>query len=307
VNGTLAVARYTLIELSRRRILLVFFIIGVLGIAAIGIGLKIIAVVAPNSSSFSGPPGSTPPDPALVSRLLELTFVTQLISVVGFFALLIAFAIGMTAIYHDLESGAAVGIFSKPVSRLAFTAGKIAAAVVAMIVIVGLLSLETRLAMALFGGGVEGALWVETAAAIANATLLMLIVLALSTWMNNIVAAVVAFIYNFVAGSVVVPLHAALGAGQLGDNAYVKAGLNIVYWIVPHPLMSDARRQLARAEYDLFASQASQGQGGPTPQEITQAVNSVPGASGVEDIIWWVFLIALLAALVYLAVRRRQV
>ena len=54
--------------------------------------------------------------------------VSQLIDVIGFFALLIAFAIGMTAIYHDLESGAAVGIFSKPVSRLSFTAGKLAAA-----------------------------------------------------------------------------------------------------------------------------------------------------------------------------------
>jgi ABC-type transport system involved in multi-copper enzyme maturation permease subunit len=305
VNGTLAVARYTLLELSRRRILLVFFIIGVLGIAAIAGAFKIISVASPASVSFGGGIGGpTAPDPATLARLTELQFVTQLINVVGFFALLIAFAIGMTAIYHDLESGAAVGIFSKPVSRLAFTVGKVLAAVIAMIVIVGLLSLETRLVVTLFGGGLEGALWVETVAAVANAGLLMLIVLALSTWMNNIIAAVVAFIYNFVAG-IVGLLHSALVGGNLGDNGFVKAAVDTLYWLVPHHLMSDAQKQLAQAEYDVFVSaQQGQGQGGPTAADF---VNSAPGASDLTDIIWWVFLVALMASLVYLAVRRRQV
>jgi len=302
VNGAFAVARYTVLELSRRRILLVFFVIGVLGIAAIGIALKIISNVSPANVSFSGPNGSTQVDPTKLARLTELTFVTQLIGVVGFFALLIAFAIGMTAIYHDLESGAAVGIFSKPVSRLAFTAGKVLAAVAALVVIVGLLSLETRLVMTLFGGGLEGALWVETVAAVANAALLMLIVLALSTWMNNIIAAVVAFVYNFVA-SIVVALHSQLVGGGLGDNAVVKAVLNTAYWLVPHQLRSDAQRQLAQAEFDLFSSQAPPGQG-PSKGDF---LNSVPGGSDVQDIIWWVFLVVLMATLVYIAVRRRQV
>lgn len=302
MNGTLAVARYTLLELSRRRLLLVFFVIGAVGIAAIGAALKIFASVSPSNISFSGP-GGTPPDPAKLSRLLELTFVTQLIGVVSFFALLIAFAIGMTAIYHDLESGAAVAIFSKPVSRLAFTGGKLAAALVAMIVLIGLLGLETRLVMTLFGGGLEGALWVETVAAVANATLLMLIVLSLSAWMNNIIAAVVAFIYNFVGGGIVVPLHEALAAGQLGDNAFVKTGLNIAYWLVPHPLMSDARRQLVQAEMGIFAGS----QGGPTKDQIAQTISSVPGASGIGDVVWWGFMVVLMGTLVYVAVRRRQV
>jgi ABC-type transport system involved in multi-copper enzyme maturation permease subunit len=299
VNGTLAVARYTLLELSRRRILLVFFVIGALGIAAIGVALKIISNVSPANVSFGGPPGSTPPDPAKLARLTELTFVTQLIGVIGFFALLIAFAIGMTAIYHDLESGAAVGIFSKPVSRLAFAAGKVFAALVAMVVIVGLLSLETRLVMSLFGGGLEGALWVETVAAVANAALLMLIVLALSTWMNNIIAAVVAFVYNFVA-SIVSALHSSMVGGGLGNNSIVKAVLETAYWLVPHQLRSDAQRQVVQAEYDIFSSQ----QGGGPPPDF---VNSVPGASSAADIVWWVFLVVLMATLVYIAVRRRQV
>jgi hypothetical protein len=155
----------------------------------------------------------------------------------------------------------------------------------------------------LFGGGLEGALWVETVAAVANASLLMLIVLALSTWMNNIIAAVVAFVYNAVAGIVVI-LHSALVAGSLGDNALVKTGLNIAYWIVPHHLMSDAKRQLAQAEFDMFSKSIPPGQQGPTAADF---VNTVPGASDAADIIWWAFLVALMASLVYLAVRRRQV
>ena len=299
MNGALAVARYTLLELSRRRILLVFFIIGVAGVAVVGIGLKIFAVISPVNFTTGGPPGSTPPDPAFVNRFIELIFVSTLISVVGFFALLVAFAIGMTAIYHDLESGAAVGIFSKPVSRFAFTAGKLVAAVVAIVVLVGLVGLEARLAMFLFGGGLEGALWVEMLAAVANAVLLMLIVLALSTWMNNIVAAVVAFIYNAVAG-VVVALHAQSAAGQLGDNAIVKAVLDVAYWVVPHDLMSDAARQIVRAQFNAIPVS----EGGPT---VDQMLAGVPGASDLTDILWWIFLLAVTASLVYIAVRRRQV
>jgi ABC-type transport system involved in multi-copper enzyme maturation permease subunit len=301
VNGTLAVARYTLLELTRRRILLVFFIIGAVGIALIGILLKVF------SSAFSGgtfgPPGSAAPDPALISRALELSFINDLIGVLGLFALLIAFGIGMTVIYHDLESGAAVAIFSKPVSRAAFTAGKLIAAIVAMIAIVGVLSIEARLAMLLFGStGIEQALWLEAVAQVANALTVMLLVMALSTWMNNIVAAIVAFIYNGAAG-VVVGLHNQLQAGTLGNNVYLKDGLNVLYWLVPHQLTSDAPRQIARAQFELFSS-ANQGQGGPS---VDQILASIPGASSAGDIIWWAFVILFFTSLVYLAVRRRQV
>jgi ABC-type transport system involved in multi-copper enzyme maturation permease subunit len=299
VNGAGAVALYTLIELTRRRILLVFFIIGALGIAAIGIGLKVFSNAFTGSVTF-GPPGSAPPDPAVLNRFLDLMFINDLVAVLGIFALLVAFAIGMTAIYHDLESGAAVAIFSKPVSRLAFTIGKVAAALVAIVAIVGVLGIEATLVGLLFGGGLETTLAVEIVAQIGNALTLVLLVLALSTWMNNIVAAIVAFIYHAVAG-VVVALHASMVAGFLGDNQLLKYGLDVLYWLVPHQLLSDAPRELVRAEFDLFASQ-NQGGG-----DINQALASVPGPSGAADIAWWLFVIFVMASLVYVAVRRRQV
>ena len=298
MKGTLAVARYTLLDLSRRRILLVFFIIGALGIAAIGIGLKVFSSNFASGVTF-GPPG-TVSDPAKANRFLDLMFVTDLVGALGLFALLIAFGIGMTAIYHDLESGAAVAIFSKPVSRMAFTVGKVGAAVVAMIVIVGALSIEAMLFGFLFGGGLEQTLAAEAVAQVANALTLMLIVLALSTWMNNIVAAIIAFIYNGAAG-VVVALHTQLAAGNLGDNAFLNGGLNVLYWLVPHQLVSDAPRELVKAEIELFSSPDQ-----PRP-DMASALASVPGPSGATDIIWWVFVVALMATLVYIAVRRRQV
>lgn len=299
MNGTAAVARYTLLELTRRRILLVFVIVGALGIALIATALRVFSSLTGNIQ-FSGPAGNA--DPATLNRALQLSFVSDLIGALGLFALLIAFGIGMTAIYHDLESGAAISIFSKPVSRAAFAAGKVGAAIVAMLAIVGLLGIEARLLMFLFGsaGGLDQALWAEIAAQVANAVTLMLLVMALSTWMNNIIAAVVAFIYNAVAG-IVVALHTQDLAGLLGDNGIVKVGLTILYWLVPHELISDAPRQIAKAEIEMFTNR---GNGGPS---VGQTLAGIPGASNAGDIAWWVFGVLVFASLVYFAVRRRQV
>jgi ABC-type transport system involved in multi-copper enzyme maturation permease subunit len=298
VKGTLAVARYTLLDLSRRRILLVFLIIGAVGIAAIGIGLRVFSSAFTSGVRFG--PAGTEVDPAKLNRFLDLMFVTDLVGALGLFALLIAFGIGMTAIYHDLESGAAIAIFSKPVSRLAFTVGKVGAAVAALIAIVGGLSIEATLVGLLFGGGLEQTLAVEAVAQVANAITLMLIVLALSTWMNNIVAAIVAFIYQ-AAGGFVVALHAQMVAGFLGDDAFLKVLLNVLYWLVPRQLTSDAPRELVKAELELFSAPNQ------TNADIAQLLAAVPGASGATDIIWWAFVVAVMATLVYVAVRRRQV
>jgi ABC-type transport system involved in multi-copper enzyme maturation permease subunit len=229
--------------------------------------------------------------------------VNNIIGAVGLFSLLIAFAIGMTVIYHDLESGSAVAIFSKPLSRFAFAVGKFVSATAAMIAIVGVLSLEARLLMLLYGTtGIEGALWIQTVTQVANAITLMLLVMALSTWMNNIVAAIVAFIYNAVSG-IAVALYDQLQTGAFGDNSILHIGLTALYWVVPHPLMSDAQRQIALAEFQLFNTSDTQGQG-PTPDQV---IAGIPGASGAGDVVWWIFVVLVFAGLVYYAVRRRQV
>ncbi|HEY8803346.1 MAG TPA: hypothetical protein VIN00_09735 [Candidatus Dormibacteraeota bacterium] len=291
MNGTMAVARYTLLELTRRRILLVFLILGAAGIVVVGGGLKLLYSFL--SSSAGVAPSNA--DPAAFNRFLELLFLNYIFSALGIFGLLIAYAIGMTAIYHDLDSGAAVSIFSKPVSRLAFTAGKVAAAVTALVVIMGVLALEARFVMFLFGGGLENALTVQAIAVVANTLVVMLLVLALSTWMNNIVAAFVAFVYYNVLSAVVGFIH---NLADVIGNSVVKTVFDIVYWFFPHPLVSSAPGDLVRAQFSVAGSSA---------QNSSQALASVPQASGVGDILWWAFFVCLFAGMVYFAVRRRQV
>jgi ABC-type transport system involved in multi-copper enzyme maturation permease subunit len=291
MNGTLAVARYTLAELSRRRILLVFFIIGAIGIVGLGVGLKILYTVASSSGNIA--PKNV--DPAVFNRFLELTFVNYVFSALATFGLLIAFAIGMTAIYHDLDSGAAVSIFSKPVSRVAFATGKVAAAVAALVVIVGALALEARFVMFLFGGGLENALTGEALAVVGNCVVVMLIVLSLSTWMNNIVAAVVAFVYYNVITGVISFVHNLADNGVITNNV-VKTIFDIAYWLVPHELVSSATGDVAKASITISG-----------PQTNSQALAGIPPASGVGDILWWAFVVCFFAGLVYYAVRRRQV
>ena len=294
MNGTLAVARYTLLELSRRRILLVFFVVGAVGIVLLGIFLKIATSLATRGTTQSAN-GATQLDPAQMNQLLEAVFVSYLLGALGIFALLIAFAIGMTTIYHDLESGTAVSLFSKPISRLAYTIGKISAAVAALVLVVGVLGIEARLAMLLFGGGLEGALTAEVLAVVANTVVVMLIVLALSTWMNNIIAAVVAFIYYDVVAALVVTIRNLAHQGVI-DNGLLKGVFDVLYWVVPHELTSSASGDIVRR---------IQASGGGSANAATLA--AIPSASGAGDILWWAFVVIVFASLVYVAVRRRQV
>lgn len=295
MNGTFAVARYTLLELSRRRILLVFFAVGAVGIVLLAVFLKIATSLATRGTVQSAN-GATQLDPAQMNQLLETLFVSYLLGALGIFALLIAFAIGMTTIYHDLESGTAVSLFSKPISRLAYTIGKISAAVAALVLVVGVLGIEARLAMSLFGGGLEGALTAEVLAVVANTVVVMLIVLALSTWMNNIIAAVVAFIYYDVVASLVVTIRNLAHQGVI-DNGFLKGVFDVLYWVVPHELTSSASGDIARRGIQLS--------GGGSANAATLA--AIPPASGAADILWWAFVVIVFSSLVYVAVRRRQV
>jgi ABC-type transport system involved in multi-copper enzyme maturation permease subunit len=291
VSGAVAVARYTLIELSRRRVLLVFLVIGAVGIALLGIGLKVLYQVLASNPGSAG----ANVDPAALDSFLELLFVSYLFQAVSIFGLLIAYGIGMTAIYHDLESGTAVSIFSKPVSRLAFSAGKVVAAVVALVAIVGILAVEARIVMLLFGGGLENALTGQVAAVVANVVVIMLIVLTLSAWMNNILAAVVAFIYYNVVTGLITTIHLLADSGVLG-NAIVKSTFDVLYWLVPHQLISGAVRELAERQLALANAPVD-----------SQTLASIPAASGWGDIAWWAFTVVFFATLLYWAVRRRQV
>lgn len=291
MNASLAVMRYTLVELTRRRILLVFFVVGAVGIVVLGAGFKILySQIEGNSRGL--PLGVTQ---AEFDRVVQLGFLSDLYGALSIFALLIAYAIGMTAIYHDLDSGSAVGILSKPITRLSFAAGKVVAAVAALVAIVGLLAIEARFVMLLFPGGLEDSLTGEVIAGVANVVVVMLLVLALSTWMNNIVAVIVAFVYYDVVASSVVALRNLLDNGAF-TNSVLKPIFDVLYWFVPHELTSSATGEIAKASIKL------------SPNASTNAaLAAVPAASGPGDVAWWALFVVLFAGLVYYSVRRRQV
>ncbi len=293
MNGALAVARYTLVELSRRRILLVFFIIGAVGLILLGAGLRVLySFVSSSGSTGFGPENA---NPALYDRYVQLMFISYLYSALSTFALLIGYAIGMTAIYHDLDSGAAVSIFSKPITRFGFSVGKIAAAIASLVLIVGALAIEARLVMLLYPGGFEGSLTAQVVVTIANIVVVMLIVLALTAWMNNIVAVIVAFVYYNVVSNTIQALHTLADGGAI-TNRLLKGFFDVLYWLVPHPLVSSAPGDLLRAQLQMSGA----------PSNV-QTAALIPPSSGAGDIAWWAFTVLVFGALVYYSVRRRQV
>jgi len=100
--------------------------------------------------------------------------------------------------------------------------------------------------------------------------------------------------YNVITG-VISAVHGLADSGAF-NNDLVKGVFDVLYWTVPHALVSSAPGDLVRAQIELSN----------TPRG-SQTFAFIPAASGFGDIAWWLFFIVLFAGLVYLAVRRRQV
>jgi hypothetical protein len=79
-------------------------------------------------------------------------------------------------------------------------------------------------------------------------------------------------------------------------NDIVKYIFDVLYWLVPHPLYSSATGDLIRGQMQMS--------GGPVSNQITA---SIPPASGAGDVAWWAATMVVFCALLYYAVRRRQV
>src|SRR5207245_10050010 len=102
-----------------------------------------------------------------------------------------AIAISVSLISQDLDSGAVVSIFSKPVSRLAYALGKLIAAILALLVIILILGIGTQLVVLVNGGGHEGSVLQTFLLIGANQLTQMLLILILTSVMNNVGAAII--------------------------------------------------------------------------------------------------------------------
>jgi len=177
-------------------------------------------------------------------------------------------------INHDLDSGAVISIFAKPVSRSSYTGGKLLAAVSLLLLIAAVFTVGSLAVVAANGGSVYGVVFWTCAALAANIVLLMLLVMVLTVCVNNVVAAAIVLVFHYLAGQVLT-LHAMVQHNVITD-AIAKAMITIAYW----------------GELRF---------GGQNP------IDRLPDASGAIDIwFWFAYVVAICAVLVW-SVRRKQV
>lgn len=284
MTQTLAVARYTLLELARRRLLVVIVAIG--GVLTAGIGL------APHFL-----PGVQTHHDGVVVLL------TGLQGVVPTAMTLCAFAVGMTVINHDLDSGAVVSIFAKPISRPSYTGGKLIAATELLLLIAAIFTVGSLIVVAANGGSVYGVVFWTCAALAANIVLLMLLVMILTVYINNVVAAALVLVFNYLAAQLIA-LHAMVEHNVITDSI-ARALINVAYWGVPHELISNLQRTILQMQLDtkdLVIGASCSGNG-----SCSNPLDRVPGASGTVDVIFWAGYLVALSLVLFRAVRRKQV
>jgi ABC-type transport system involved in multi-copper enzyme maturation permease subunit len=273
--GAATVASYTLLELSRRRLLVLFLVLE--GMLVVGLGVAPLVVQGTPTGEERG------------------LFVLSVLSGVASPALLVcAIGVGMTVIRNDLDSGAIAAILAKPVSRLAYAAGKVSAAALLLLVVAALFAVATTGLMALHGGG---HVWVVPsffAAQAANAAVWMVLVMLLTVYGQNVVAAVVAIAVMFLQ-VVFGELHTLIQSHVITARPWITLS-ETGYWLLPRPLASDLEREVVQASLRLHP--------GSRPAVPLAAV---PGASTAGDVLVWLAYLAAACALLYLALRRKQV
>lgn len=270
-----AVAMYTLVELSRRRLLLLFLVLETLLVAGIGIAPLVVRSAASEEER-------------------ALSVLSTLSGVAGGALLVCAIGLGLAVIRNDLDSGAIVAILAKPVSRLAYAGGKLIAAALLLTALNGLFGVATIGLLALYGGShVEAVPWFFAVLA-ANAVIWMVLVMVLSVYLHNVLAAVVAIAVLFLQ-AVFGELHTLIQSHAITARPWItlaEAG----YWLLPRPLASNLEREVLSASLRLHP-----GNRPPVP------LSAIPGASGAADVLVWFVYLAVACGLLYVALRRKQV
>jgi len=224
-----------------------------------------------------------------------IVMLTALAAEVPYAFTLCAFVVGMTVINHDLDSGAVVSIFAKPMSRSSYTSGKLLASVSLLVLIATIFTVGSLAVVAANGGAVYGVVFWTCAALAANIVLLMLLVMVLTVFLNNVVSAAIVLVFHYLAGQVLT-LHAMVQHNVITD-AIGKALINVAYWGVPHELTSDLQRQIMQLQIDTGELRF----GGSSP------IDRLPNASGAVDIAFWFAYVVAIVLILLWSVRRKQV
>jgi ABC-type transport system involved in multi-copper enzyme maturation permease subunit len=224
-----------------------------------------------------------------------IVILTALDGTVPYALTLCAFAVGMTVINHDLDSGAVVSIFAKPCPRASYTAGKLLAALLLLLSIAAIFTVGSLLVVAVTGGGVYQVVFWTCAALAANIVLLMLLVMVLTVYINNVIAAAIVLVFHFIAGNVLI-LHA-MAQNNVITDSIAKALIKVVYWGVPHELTSTLQRQILELQIGT----------GIVRFRGSSPLDRLPVASGSADIAFWLAYVVAIALILFWSVRRKQV
>jgi len=284
-SKALAVGRYTLTEMSRRRLLIVFVLVAIVLTAALGIAPFVL-------------PGMTSADE-------RASFILSGIARVSGLAIeLCLLAIGMTVISHDLDSGAIVAILAKPMTRFGYASGKLGAAIVLLILLDTIFTLGSMLVVAIHGGGHMAVMFWFFAASSANAMLLMILVMVLTVYLNNIVAAAIVVVFSYVQGNVSI-LYAMVHNHVITDRL-LSGIVDTAYWLFPHQLLSNLDRETAITSFHVTCATGCPELHSPS-QALAQELARLPVASGAGDVVYWFAYLMVLSTILYVAIRRKQV
>lgn len=270
-----AVAMYTLVELSRRRLLVLFVLLECMLLAGLGIA-PLVVHVAPTADERS------------------LVVLSALSGTIGPALVVCAIGVGMTAVRNDLDSGAIVAILAKPVSRLGYAGGKLAAAVVMLIALGGLFAAGSETLLALNGGRYLAVAGLFFAVLIANALIWMVVVMVLTVHLHNVVAAVLALAMLFLQG-VFGELHTLVQSSVITNRGWMVLG-EAGYWLLPRPLATNLEREVAESSMRLHSG-----------NRVLVPLTAIPGASSLGDVGVWSVYLAAVCVLLYLTLRRKQV
>jgi ABC-type transport system involved in multi-copper enzyme maturation permease subunit len=270
-----AVAMYTLLELSRRRLLLLLLVLEGLLVAGIGIAPHVIQNASSGEES-------------------ALTILATISGVASGGLLVCTIGIGMTVIRNDLDSGAIVAILAKPVSRLAYVGGKVAAAALLLVAMDALFGIATIGLVALNGGSTVASVPWFFAITAANALIWLVVVMVVTVYLNNVLGAVVTIGFLFLQG-VFGELHTLIQAHVITARLWITLS-ETGYLLLPRPLASNLEREVSESSMRLHPG-----------SRAAVPLSAIPGASSAGDVLVWLTYLILVCGLLYLALRRKQV
>jgi Cu-processing system permease protein len=149
---------------------------------------------------------------------------------VTFFGLIVAVFIAASLVHKEVEKRTVFVLFSKPVSRASFIAGKFLGLCVTMAVVLAGMGVFLFLLVWAVAGDASGMLLVAVAMIFVQLLAVMAVTIFFSTMGSAILASVLG-ICVFVAGQL---SHNVLSLTRLGHNAFTEALSWVVYVVIPN-------------------------------------------------------------------------